>query len=82
MQRFEDFQRIKHAAHPQVVGDTSVDQMEVGTVRAVAIGLETPERSYCACRERRQGTPEFDLPDEDAVYAPSLETCRRPTASR
>jgi histone H3/H4 len=39
LQRLEHFQRIENASHPDVVGDTAVDEMQIGPPGAVAEGL-------------------------------------------
>ena len=36
VQRLEDFQRIEHGAHADVVRDAAVDEMQVGPMHAVA----------------------------------------------
>ena len=64
MQRFEDFQRIEHAAHAHVVRHAAVDEMEVRPMDAVAISLLGFERAYCSCGGSRRvvGVEEWPRP--------------------
>ena len=52
-QRFED---VEHTAQPEVVGDAAVDEMDVGSLCPVVVGLELGELPHHARdRPRRLG---------------------------
>ena len=44
VQGFEHFQRIEHTAHAHVVGYAAVDQVQIGPMDAVAVGLHVLQR--------------------------------------
>ena len=48
VQRLEDFQRIEHGAHADVVGHAAVDEVKIRSIDAVAEGLLGLERAYRA----------------------------------
>ena len=54
VQGLEHLQRVEHAAHADVVGHAAVHEMDVRTVRAVAVGFDFLQLAYRARRGPRR----------------------------
>ena len=50
VQGFEEFQRVEHAAHAQVVGHAAVHEMDIWAMNAVGVGFELPSARVSRAR--------------------------------
>ena len=55
VQRLEDLQRIEHAAHAHIVRYAAVDEVEIGSMDAVAKGFFRPGASVSPARPAAAG---------------------------